>query len=394
MRLGEGQVFGAMSVLAGRPSESAAVAGPDCVLLETPQSVANKLLRVAPQARAYLERVMTLRAIKRHLMPRGLPEAIHALASNVELKTLAAGDTLFSEGDPIDRLYLILSGSVTLSRKHVQSGDVMLAYCATGHQVDAIGEVSGDERRGVTARTTVATIVAGIDHGYFVRELKRNEELRQAFEQSRAAQLLQYTEMQSKPVAGEILSFLMAHGVGEATNVLVIDESLCVGCDQCERACASTHRGVSRLNRRAGPSFEGLHLPTSCRHCEHPHCMSDCPVDAIHRRANGEISIDDTCIGCGKCEENCPYGVIQIAAIAPKPSVLDLLLRRATEEQAKLAVKCDMCLGVKAGPACVNACPTGAAIRIHAEDVPRLARQRKQDHDGQRAVYELCTSHS
>jgi cGMP-dependent protein kinase 2 len=28
------------------------------------------------------------------------------------------------------------------------------------------------------------------------------------------------------------------------------------------------------------------------------------------------------------------------------------------------AVKCDMCKGL-AGPACVRACPTGAAIRIH-----------------------------
>jgi len=39
-------------------------------------------------------------------------------------------------------------------------------------------------------------------------------------------------------------------------------------------------------------------------------------------------------------------------------------------------VKCDMCKDVKSGPACVAACPTGAAIRIHAEDVPKLARTR------------------
>jgi Fe-S-cluster-containing dehydrogenase component len=31
---------------------------------------------------------------------------------------------------------------------------------------------------------------------------------------------------------------------------------------------------------------------------------------------------------------------------------------------------------VKAGPACVNACPTGAAIRIHAEDVVHMAQKR------------------
>ena len=30
----------------------------------------------------------------------------------------------------------------------------------------------------------------------------------------------------------------------------------------------------------------------------------------------------------------------------------------------KHAVKCDMCKGIDGGPACVRACPTGAAIRV------------------------------
>jgi Fe-S-cluster-containing dehydrogenase component len=71
--------------------------------------------------------------------------------------------------------------------------------------------------------------------------------------------------------------------VGEATDVLLIDEKLCVGCDNCEKACADSHDGLSRLNREAGKTFAHLHVPTSCRHCEHPHCMADCPPNAIHR---------------------------------------------------------------------------------------------------------------
>jgi Fe-S-cluster-containing hydrogenase component 2 len=27
-------------------------------------------------------------------------------------------------------------------------------------------------------------------------------------------------------------------------------------------------------------------------------------------------------------------------------------------------VKCDLCRGIKGGPACVRSCPTGAAIRL------------------------------
>jgi Fe-S-cluster-containing hydrogenase component 2 len=37
------------------------------------------------------------------------------------------------------------------------------------------------------------------------------------------------------------------------------------------------------------------------------------------------------------------------------------------ENQAKKAVKCDMCKDLSGGPACVRACPTGAAIRVSPE---------------------------
>jgi Fe-S-cluster-containing hydrogenase component 2 len=37
------------------------------------------------------------------------------------------------------------------------------------------------------------------------------------------------------------------------------------------------------------------------------------------------------------------------------------------QETGKLAIKCDMCSGIEGGPACVRACPTGAAIRVSPE---------------------------
>ena len=69
--------------------------------------------------------------------------------------------------------------------------------------------------------------------------------------------------------------------------MLLIDEDICVGCDFCEQACAATHDGTSRLNRKAGPTFAHIHVPTSCRHCEDPSCMKDCPPDAIQRGGIG-----------------------------------------------------------------------------------------------------------
>jgi Fe-S-cluster-containing dehydrogenase component len=188
--------------------------------------------------------------------------------------------------------------------------------------------------------------------------------------------------------------FLIDNGIGEATDVLLIDEKLCVGCDNCEKACADSHEGLSRLNREAGKTYAHLHVPTSCRHCEHPHCMADCPPNAIRRGPDGEVFIDDTCIGCGNCQRNCPYGVIQMAAVpAKKPGLLSWLLFGAGpgpgEDKSpeglehrigsKHAVKCDLCKDIRGDgePFCVRACPTGAAIRVEPArfiDVMRQAR--------------------
>jgi thioredoxin reductase/Fe-S-cluster-containing dehydrogenase component len=376
MTLRRGQVFGEISLMSGRPHDMTAVAGNRCVVLESPQASIQKLMRIEPSVRDYLDKIYILRALKLFLLSHASPETIHRLSETAAIHRVPAGETLFSEGDPIDRLYLLRSGSVTLSR-NANDREVIVAYTAAGKFVDLVGCQSGVLARTVTARATVACEALSIDYVSFCDLQADDKRLEEQVQRESREQLAQFTQMQATPAAGKVMSFMLQHGVGEATNVLVIDEQLCVGCDQCETACASTHNGVSRLDRKAGPSLYSLHLPTSCRHCEHPHCMKDCPPNAIHRMPNGEVFIDDTCIGCGNCEANCPYGVIQMAEADPHPGILQRLLgRKQSGDGAKTAVKCDMCKDVKSGPACVAACPTGAAIRIHAEDVPKLARTR------------------
>jgi len=119
--------------------------------------------------------------------------------------------------------------------------------------------------------------------------------------------------------------------------------------------------------------------------------MADCPPNAIKRGADGEVVIDETCIGCGNCQRNCPYGVIRMdAKPPPKASLFSWLLfgagpgpgeasyawrkKHTDPEQAKVAIKCDMCSGIEGGPACVRACPTGAAIRVSPEKFLSVAR--------------------
>ncbi len=123
----------------------------------------------------------------------------------------------------------------------------------------------------------------------------------------------------------------------------------------------------------------------------HPHCMSDCPSNSVQRAPNGEVFITDTCIGCGNCERNCPYDVIQMAAKPPgKPGLLQWLLFgrgpgpgktsaagvKDGGNGAKKAVKCDMCKDVEGGAACVRACPTGAASRVSPKEFFLLTSHR------------------
>jgi Fe-S-cluster-containing dehydrogenase component/CRP-like cAMP-binding protein/thioredoxin reductase len=376
MTLRAGQLLGEMALISGRPHETSAVAGADCVVLETPNSAMRKLVRSEASVRAYVDKVYALRALRIFLMPHATPQTVAGLSQGVQLHRIKAGEALFRQGEAVERFYLVRSGSVSLTRKTEDQRDAVIAYGAAGSYLDAAGCLAGESVRSMNAVATVTTEALSIDQAQFRRLLAADPLIRNKLQAESAQQLTQHAHMQAQPQAGKVFSYLMSHGLGEATSVLVIDEDLCVGCDQCEKACAATHNGVSRLDRSAGPSLFSLHLPTSCRHCEHPHCMQDCPPNAIHRLPDGEVSIADTCIGCGNCVENCPYGVIQLAEVTPKASLLSRLGRRAPKEVAKTAVKCDSCASLKGGPACVRACPTGAAIRIHAEDVLKLAKQR------------------
>lgn len=125
--------------------------------------------------------------------------------------------------------------------------------------------------------------------------------------------------------------------------------------------------------------------------------MSECPPNAIHRGPDGEVVIDaETCIGCGNCVRNCPYGVIRMdKPPGRKPGLVSWLLFGAgpgpgepdsawKKKHAKpgggqkKAIKCDMCTGRSGGPSCVSACPTGAALRASPEEFLSLALLKRE----------------
>jgi Fe-S-cluster-containing hydrogenase component 2 len=131
-------------------------------------------------------------------------------------------------------------------------------------------------------------------------------------------------------------------------------------------------------------------VANSCRHCENPLCMTDCPPgDAIARDPRGEIYIRDNCIGCGHCASNCPYDNIFMAHSEKRPSAWDWLKAGFSRgapvgvaaEAKSFPVKCDLCRDLQRGPACVRSCPTGAVLRLSPEayhqKIETIALERK-----------------
>jgi Fe-S-cluster-containing hydrogenase component 2/thioredoxin reductase/CRP-like cAMP-binding protein len=392
--LGRGEFFGETSLLSGRPRSERAVAGAACLVVETPRRTMLKLMSSNETVRSGVDWIFVARELQRTFAPQAPRRQLRDLAARVTLKRLDAGAVIFREGEAGDCLYLVRAGAITLSRK--MSGTNAETVVGESRSGELFGQLAllGERIRHETAVASIASELLEIKSREFLELTKLNGARLDLLQKETSRQALEGARLEVRPEAASVMNFLMKEGLGEATNVLVINESLCVGCDNCEKACAETHAGISRLDREAGASFAKGHIPISCRHCERPHCMKDCPPNAIRRAPTGEVFIDDSCIGCGNCQTNCPYGVIRLEYQAPKkPSLLSWLFfgagsgpgeekgyhpTAAAKAKGKKAVKCDACVGLSGGPACVRACPTGAAIRLGPERFVDLIEEPKR----------------
>jgi thioredoxin reductase/Fe-S-cluster-containing hydrogenase component 2/CRP-like cAMP-binding protein len=391
-----GEFFGELGLLSGRRRSATVTAAVPSIMVEIPRRVMRRLETSVEAIQRELDRV-ALRRIVHTTLARHRPIAeVEDIIAASTLKTYKAGEAIVTEGEPIDAMYILRTGSAIVSaRDGTRIADI--GFVAAGDLFGERGFLGSSDVRAATVRASIASEAVRIDAAGVKAAMGHLPELHDIFAEAVRAQMersLRRTMRQASHTGmGEVentaTAFLVSHGIGEATNAFFINESLCTRCGNCESACAATHDGVSRVSRDKGTSAVSILLPLACRHCENPHCMTDCPPDAISRQPSGEVVVDQkTCIGCSNCANNCPYGVITMAYPAEEQrggigSIFAMVglpvpkfgHGKHEASHAKKAYKCDLCRGNAAGPACVNACPTGAAIRVDPETYMAYLRE-------------------
>lgn len=151
-------------------------------------------------------------------------------------------------------------------------------------------------------------------------------------------------------------------------QTVFINPERCIGCRQCEFACAVEHSRSkdavaalvedplprTRIHVSPGRAMNSS-FPNRCRHCNPAPCEQVCPTGAIARDSVEDLVIIDIhkCITCAMCAMVCPFDAV---TFFPQADGMP---------QRIVATKCDGCIerinnGVQ--PACVEACKVNALV--------------------------------
>jgi CRP-like cAMP-binding protein/Fe-S-cluster-containing dehydrogenase component len=361
--LGPGDLFGEMTCMSLYPRSATVRAETDCTALEMLRNVLDIMQR-NKTFRAKLDQSYRRRALDTHL--RAVPvfaeltdEFIAGLREKVDLLRFTPGQVICRQGEAADSFYLVRIGFVKVSQTH-PGGEMVLAYLSRG---EYFGETA---LLNETVRTATCT---ALDHVEVVRisaedfnsMTSRFPGVRRKLEDVGHERVKMNKESLAVINSTPLDSFLK-QGLMEAQSLLLLDLNACTRCDACVTACADAHDGVTRLVRE-GLRFDHYLVATSCRQCLDPLCMVGCPVGSIRRRNSLEVIIEDWCIGCGLCAENCPYGNINMHPFNVFTDVPGMPGKKKAMVKQK-ATSCDLCSEF-AEPSCVYACPHDAAHRVN-----------------------------
>ena len=169
-------------------------------------------------------------------------------------------------------------------------------------------------------------------------------------------------------------------------NCFVIAEpDKCIGCRTCEVACVLAHpvgeqKGMELSPENFRPRLKlvrsrTLTAPVQCRQCENAPCVNVCPTEALIYDRNIVQFLMERCIGCQSCVIACPFGAMEMVEMPIRQQNLGPLHVKST---VSVAQKCDLCLDVETGPACMNVCPTKALHLVDPDAVRNRAEKNRE----------------
>ncbi len=347
--LRETDLFGEMTCRTFQPRSATVRAKGDCVMIEMLRVILDMLLgtrdvdadtKASTKVKAptfkgtsfkkAMDDKYRARSLSNHLSSVPLfatlgDEFLAYLRDRAELVSCGKGQVICKQGDVADAFYLIRSGLVRVSQA-MPGGEMVRTYLKRGEFFGEIGFLK-EQPRNATCAALDAVDLVKINAADFRVLLEKFPVVRDSL--MRIAEVRIAADAERRPPPGLQLDDFLNQGLYEAQNLLLIDLDHCTRCDACVNACADAHDGVTRLIRD-GLRYDHFMVPTACRSCRDPLCMTQCPVGSIRRKESLEIIIEDWCIGCGKCAELCPYGNInmhafevtkEVAAESPKPAV-------------------------------------------------------------------------
>jgi CRP-like cAMP-binding protein/Fe-S-cluster-containing hydrogenase component 2 len=403
--LGPGSFFGEMTLISGLPRNASVTALELCQTIEIPRRAFEQWMKKPGPFRNIMDQTYIERGLANHL--RTIPEfseidsgVVYELVKKVRLRIFSKDEIIVREGDEGDSFYLIRDGYVRVVKTMAGGEQRTVAYLKDGSYFGETALLSATRRNATIIAMGKVELIQVLQED-FLTLVHREEKFADRLAEQEWRRLVDKpSSSQSSPLGfvGEVVE----RGLVKATSALVIHLNVCTRCGNCVKACAELHDGISRLTRH-GMLFEApvrqtltvlepLLVTTSCMHCLDPECMIGCPTGAITRDVNGEVIIQDSCIGCGNCARRCPYGNISMADVrsqeelakqrtgAPiiggylkfwktpenEPMMHEIEISSQKAVVRRIAVKCDLCQDYNYNHGCVHNCPYGAIERMDA----------------------------